>query len=618
MKLLSTLLLTAQAQDQVRDHLSVNSQYYVSTSKSKDAEKSCGDLGGTLAVVTSDNLEYIRTILPKGKFTVGGATQPKKCNLFSRVGKVTKNKRCRNSQFVCDLKAVVTEPVCTPDNSVSLDSQKYLSVVTGLGDEPYSWHEARDFCADLGQGWGLTIINTQAELQTITNYLSAQCHSSHSIWLGHQYKSSQLITQYGNDDYWEALTLNPSNGSRDQCIELQNGLLANVRCGKVSDRSGLICERHTHSQQCQPKDADELPGDNRYHLSDEPAATTWSEARTECQSKGVGWDLAVIDDVREHKKLVAMTNCASNAFWVGHTESNGVTVDIDNKLSAYFNATGVWDDSDGNAPEPNDKTGIENCVRLFGNRFRDAKCDLQTTEHSRSGIGMGYICEYNESKATPVAEPRTVDLLDCAHNKNLAPFVSSRRGCPIPLPCDKGPRLQINDSWQVKRNGRAAWGFVGTVHLPEPVAKSAWSVLIRFSPLVQGHNFQIWNAKYWNFYNGNRDVLFHKKWWNGDRVDENSFSFVVDGMDEPEYPEVVGFNGRVQSHACFDASMHAGTRSAGAFMQQLAEKVTESNDVSTMARSSESMQSLMFQASEQVTRIRVRKQRIKIKDRLRL
>ena len=237
-----------------------------------------------------------------------------------------------------------------------------------------------------------------------------------------------------------------------------------------------------------------------------------------------------------------------------------------------------------------------------------------------------------------MAEPRTVDLLDCAHNKNLVPFVSSRRGCPVPLPCDKGPRLQINDSWQVKRNGRAAWGFVGTVHLPEPVAKSAWSVLIRFSPLVQGHNFQIWNAKYWNFYNGNRDVLFHKKWWDGDRVDEvsnkpvllinsvhenekqcfktvfnieashffsfqSSFSFVVDGMDEPEYPEVVGFNGRVQSHACFDASMHAGTRSAGAFMQQLAEKVTESNDVSTTARSSESMQSLMFQASEQVTRV---------------
>ena len=118
-----------------------------------------------------------------------------------------------------------------------------------------------------------------------------------------------------------------------------------------------------------------------------------------------------------------------------------------------------------------------------------------------------------------------IEFMDCAHNKNLEPFAVSRRGCPVPVPCESGPRLQINDSWQMKKNGRAAWGFVATVHLPEPMAASAWSVLIRFSPLVQGHNFQIWNAKYWNFYNGNRDVLFHKKWWNGDRVDEVSNSF---------------------------------------------------------------------------------------------
>ena len=115
--------------------------------------------------------------------------------------------------------------------------------------------------------------------------------------------------------------MNPSKGSRDQCIELKNGILSNVRCGQVLERSGLICERHTRkwnirfttsvmrasdSQQCQPKDADELPGDNRYHLSNEPSATTWSQARTECQSKGVGWDLAVIDDVRG--KLLFATN----------------------------------------------------------------------------------------------------------------------------------------------------------------------------------------------------------------------------------------------------------------------------------------------------------------------
>ena len=191
MKLLSTFLLTgskrscklvlkavlAQAQENestLRDHLSIDSKYYISTTKSSNADQSCADLGGKLAVLTDENTNYIAAILPKGKFTVGGATKPDKCNLFTRSGKETKNKKCRKQQFICDL--TVPEPECTPDNSVSLESHKYLTVVTSKGDEPYSRHEARDFCSDLGEFWGLTIINSEAELATITSYLSAQCH----------------------------------------------------------------------------------------------------------------------------------------------------------------------------------------------------------------------------------------------------------------------------------------------------------------------------------------------------------------------------------------------------------------------------------------------------------
>ena len=72
----------------------------------------------------------------------------------------------------------------------------------------------------------------------------------------------------------------------------------------------------------------------------------------------------------------------------------------------------------------------------------------------------------------------------------------------------------------MRRNGKAVYGFVGTVHMPPTMAEKPWSVLVRFSPLVTGHNMQTWNGRYWNFYNGNRDVVFHKKWWNGDRQDE--------------------------------------------------------------------------------------------------
>ena len=115
-----------------------------------------------------------------------------------------------------------------------------------------------------------------------------------------------------------------------------------------------------------------------------------------------------------------------------------------------------------------------------------------------------------------------MELLNCNHNKNLKPWAQGRRfpGCPEPLSCDEGPRLQIADSWQMRRNGKAVYGFVGTVHMPPTMAEKPWSVLVRFSPLVTGHNMQTWNGRYWNFYNGNRDVVFHKKWWNGDRQDE--------------------------------------------------------------------------------------------------
>ena len=90
-----------------------------------------------------------------------------------------------------------------------------------------------------------------------------------------------------------------------------------------------------------------------------------------------------------------MANCSPYAYWVGHTEDQGVTSDIDGRISLYFQGTDVWDSN-----EPNDLTGVENCVRLHGDRFRDAKCDLQSTDHARSGIGMGYICEFDESRGT--------------------------------------------------------------------------------------------------------------------------------------------------------------------------------------------------------------------------
>ena len=96
-----------------------------------------------------------------------------------------------------------------------------------------------------------------------------------------------------------------------------------------------------------------------------------------------------------------MTNCVDHAFWVGfHQDENNDTFDINNNPALYvYTNPEVWDShSNPDNIEPNDMTGNESCVRLRGNVFNDAKCDIQSTGPARAAIGMGYICEFDQSK----------------------------------------------------------------------------------------------------------------------------------------------------------------------------------------------------------------------------
>ena len=149
--------------------------YYASTDKSTDPDQACVNLGGELVTITDDNKEVVRKVLPRGKFRVSGATKDGKCNVFSRVGKVLANKKCRKLPYICDLSAKNAEPVCEPDSSVILDEQ-YFTMISNPLDDAYSWHEARDFCNSLGDSWDLAIINTETELATISNYLDKNCY----------------------------------------------------------------------------------------------------------------------------------------------------------------------------------------------------------------------------------------------------------------------------------------------------------------------------------------------------------------------------------------------------------------------------------------------------------
>ena len=90
-----------------------------------------------------------------------------------------------------------------------------------------------------------------------------------------------------------------------------------------------------------------------------------------------------------------MTNCAVHSFWLGAQEENGVTQDVHGNLLLYT----PWDThSNVLNPEPNDMTGEELCVRMRGNTYNDAKCELDKTGSARSGIGMAFICEYDSSR----------------------------------------------------------------------------------------------------------------------------------------------------------------------------------------------------------------------------
>ena len=169
----------------------------------------------------------------------------------------------------------------------------------------------------------------------------------------------------------------------------------------------------------------------------ESGSNSWEASRVKCQAIGEGWDLAVIDDFKgitlnsflfirvhscfslEHKKLVAMTNCVDYAFWVGfYQNENGDTLDINDNPALYtYTNPEAWDShSNPSNPEPNDQTGIENCIRLRGDVLNDAKCEISSTGPARSQTGMGSICEFDQSKGITTIDITTKSL-KIFHNK---------------------------------------------------------------------------------------------------------------------------------------------------------------------------------------------------------
>jgi len=562
---------------------------------SSKIEQICADKG--LVVLTDENKDIIAAeIKGNSKYLVAGKDKKDRCTFIDRKGRVV-NRRCgRKTKFVCSTEPRTTtqeattttttdaptttttttaaptttttteEPfICIPAvDSPPLSSSEYRVVTSPNAAESRTWHEARDLCQEIGSEWDLAVFEKKGEYEYVRNIVQQNCAHSQNFWVG--YKNRATVHKREAESFlsWAASS---DSGARFECAQWAGEEMLDVPCKNywtgVDENDvgvGYICERHSYADSCTPRSEDELPEDNRYFIS-ESGEFTWDDARNKCQERGNGWDLAIIDDVKEHKKLVEMSNCASHAFWLGMTESGGLLTDIDGNNVLHA----PWDlHSNPDAPEPNNSAGDETCIRMKGNVYNDAKCSSTNSGRVRDQNGMGYICEYDASKViTEVSDAngRSVSDYVCDTNLNVNPF-RPKPGCARPLACKDGARLSIVDSWKVGQY-HVNYGFAAKVTIPDELAKGSWSILIRFSNNRNRGNIQLWNAKFFNFYSNNNEILIQNKLWKNDLEDENSFVFIADNMNTNEYPELVTFRGRQSRHSCFQNRFH-GARSGAA------------------------------------------------------
>lgn len=84
---------------------------------------------------------------------------------------------------------------------------------------------------------------------------------------------------------------------------------------------------------------------------------------------------------------------------------------------------------------------------------------------------------------------------------------------------------------------------------------------------------------------------------------KSTFMFVAENLNSDEYPEVVGFKGRVQKHSCFDSRMHSGMRGSAnsGFIQAMASKVSETAEGARTSASD--MADLIFKNLDNVSKV---------------
>lgn len=315
---------------------------------------------------------------------------------------------------------------------------------------------------------------------------------------------------------------------------------------------GYICERHNPCEDRRSGTSfDGYVGTD--YIIEKPSYISANSAAAACQAIGAGWNLVVIDDVKENIYINSKITDGCSPYWTGMTEKDGITLDLDGNAVQYSD----WDTHLGHGFNTNPGTPFNSetdCIRIRGGLYNDAGCDVAHGFTAKEK--MGYICEFK----SPIVSDD--ECLECKHNAAVLPW-NPPSGCRAPN-CDA--KLGIVDAWKIG-NGKSRpvrYGFIGLIKVPEAVIDNneEFSVLIRFSKRITHGSFQLWNMKFWNFYNGGYEVLIHSKYWNTDRHDPYSVGFVAEDLNADEYPELLFWTGREERHQCFQPNMHHGQRTS--------------------------------------------------------
>jgi len=314
--------------------------------------------------------------------------------------------------------------------------------------------------------------------------------------------------------------------------------------------------------------------DARYKVfipSNTTSPMAWEAAKQECMEFGNLWDLAVIESKEEMDRVLSLTKCQHNAFWVGAKKP---------WVGSGFK--NVFSDPMGYSPWqegfPTDKEQ-DTCVRMHLGKINNANCRSSTSKKRTNNLGMGFICEKH------TRQPANGIKCEAKENQRIK-ALTVPAGCPKPSCLGKN-KFKVIDAWKRKSNNALYqwdYGFSALIELPNDAYDlNGGSILLRFAQGNRQGSIQTWNFRYFGFYNNNNDVLFHTKYWrDGDREGPQSALITVDGINTPDFPDVFYWDKRVTAHHCFQNQLSRSGPSFTDFFplaQQLNDRVDQEDDV---------------------------------------